>query len=107
MTEHDSVRLRIDMSTAEARELSERLAEDDEFRDRLASDPRAVLFEYGVEASPGVIPSTIDLPSKEDARAMIEDAASGNFAAVQVGPQRLFPVWMIVFSFQSLGDEQS
>jgi putative modified peptide len=98
--DHESVRFRIDMSTAEAVELTTRLAEDDEFRERFQADPRAVLFEYGIEASTEMIPPSVELPSKEEIAQMNQELGAGNFAAVQIGPHRLFPVWMFVFSFR-------
>jgi putative modified peptide len=57
-------RVRMDVTTESAQRFLQLLSEDDEFRSRLARDPKAVLSEYGVQVSPDLIPARIKLPSK-------------------------------------------
>jgi putative modified peptide len=53
--------------------LLHKLASDDEFRDRLASRPREVLAEYGLQA-PTDTPPTLTLPPKERFHAVLAEA---------------------------------
>lgn len=106
----EPVRIRMDLSTAQAVEFVDRLQNDEDFRARLEADPREVLWEYGVEASPGLIPETLELPSPqqigqltEKVQALLADEETG----VVAGPAMVFPLWTCVFSFPFLSGEQN
>ena len=47
-------RIRIDTGRDQAIEFVRRLAEDDDFRERLVKDAKSVLWDYGVEISPAM-----------------------------------------------------
>jgi hypothetical protein len=47
-------------------EFAERVARDDDFRDRVALEPQAALADYGLAASAGVIPERVELPAREE-----------------------------------------
>ena len=49
-----------------ARKLLERLASDDDFRARMEKSPVAAFAEYGITVDPGIAPSRVVLPSKEE-----------------------------------------
>ncbi|HEX4931387.1 MAG TPA: hypothetical protein VFV62_11810 [Gaiellaceae bacterium] len=106
----EPIRIRMDLTTARAVEFVDKLQNDNEFRTQLAANPREVLWEYGVEASPELIPETLTLPSpqqiallNEKVQALLEDEETG----VVAGPAMVFPLWTCVFSFPFLSGEQS
>lgn len=51
---------------AKAKELLQRVMEDDEFRAFLESDPIQAFAEYGFEIDPKTAPEKVTLPSNED-----------------------------------------
>jgi hypothetical protein len=97
-------RLRIDTTRDRAVEFLSRLADDDDFRQQLAEDPRRVLYDYGVELPDELIPAFVDLPEKGDVQQLI----SGDLAAMgsmQAGPAMFFPVFVFFFAFPFLAAE--
>jgi len=94
-------RIRIDTGRDQAVEFVRRLSEDDDFREQLAKDPKAVLWEYGVEISPELIPPTVELPPKAELRRMLERSHEG-IGPIQPGPQLFFPVFACFFAFPFL-----
>ncbi|MFC4727408.1 NHLP-related RiPP peptide [Coralloluteibacterium thermophilus] len=66
------------MKTDAARELLEKLATDDAFRDRFAADPYAVLDSLGIQVDPGTRQARtggVELPSKADILANLDAMA--------------------------------
>jgi putative modified peptide len=51
-----------------AQELIERLASDDEFRQRFEEKPRTILLEYHVDVSHQTLPEKVTLPDKDAIR---------------------------------------
>lgn len=94
-------RLRIDTGRDQAVEFVTRLAEDDDFRKRLQNDPKAVLWDYGVEAPPELIPETVELPSKEAVQNFLEGASEG-VGPIQPSPAFFYPVFACFFAFPFL-----
>lgn len=94
-------RLRIDTGRDQAVEFVRRLADDDEFRARLEKDPKGVLWDYGVEVSPELIPATVELPPKADVRRMLDRSQEG-LGPIQPGPQLFYPVFACFFAFPFL-----
>lgn len=95
------LRLRIDTGRDQAVEFVTRLANDDEFRERLQSDPRSVLWDYGVEVAPELIPETVELPPKEEVQGFLEGGYEG-LGPIMPGPQLFFPVFACFFAFPFL-----
>ena len=60
--------VRISISVDEANEFLRRLEEDETFRNELQTDPRRILLDYRIDASPEVIPSPVRLPAPEVVR---------------------------------------
>lgn len=98
------LRLRIDTGRDQAVEFVSRLASDDDFRARLQNDPKAVLWDYGVEVAPELIPATIELPPKEDVQAFLEAGYEGR-GPIMPSPQLFFPVFACFFAFPFLTAE--
>lgn len=94
-------RIRIDTGRDQAVEFVRRLAEDDDFRERLQRDPKTVLWDYGVEISPDMIPETVELPTKEDVRRMLDRSHQGS-GPIQPSPQLFYPVFACFFAFPFL-----
>jgi putative modified peptide len=61
----------------EARDILERLANDDEFRAQVESNPREVLLEHRIDLSEESIPATVTLPPKEEIATFIENHLRG------------------------------
>lgn len=95
------LRLRIDTGRDQAVEFVSRLANDDGFRERLQNDPKAVLWDYGVEVPPELIPEEVELPSKESVQSFMADASEG-VGPIQPSPQLFFPVFACFFAFPFL-----
>ena len=57
------------------RSLAEQLAHDDVLRDRLISEPQAVLDEWGISTAGDVVPDTINLPTAAELAGLV--TASG------------------------------
>jgi putative modified peptide len=66
--EREEFHLTIRMTPKQARELGDRLADDDDFRERVMSDPQAALSDYGIEIGGPLVPETVTLPAKERIR---------------------------------------
>lgn len=98
-------RIRIDLTSAQAVDFVNKLAEDDDFRAHLVESPAEVLWEYGIEASPQLFAVPIELPAKEEIRSMLESIAGGEFMTVQAGPALLFPIFCAVFPWPGLSEE--
>lgn len=111
MTEEPQpVRIRMDLTTAKAVEFVDKLQHDEVFRARLHDDPRTVLWEYGIEASPDLIPETLELPSQsqiEQLNAQVQGFLADDSTGVVTGPAMVFPIWICVFSFPFLSGDDS
>lgn len=99
-------RLRIDTTGDRALEFVTRLAQDDDFRARLESDPRSVLWDYGIEVSDELIPAEVVLPSKDDVQAVIDQGPEG-VGMLQVGPAAFHPVFSAFFAFPFLTSDEA
>jgi putative modified peptide len=63
----------------------DRLASDDDFRDRLTKDPKTTLAEYGLEVDPSKLPSQPRLASKEEiaaSRDELHQKVQGNLGLI-------------------------
>jgi hypothetical protein len=65
------IRATLDVDSERAHEFIRRLAEDDDFRAELESNPEKTLTDYGVAVSPDLIPDEIRLPSKDEIRRLL------------------------------------
>ena len=65
-------RASVDITADEAREFLEKLATDDDFREKVARNPKHELREAKIDVS-GDIPNDVTLPSKEKIRRFIDD----------------------------------
>ena len=70
----------VDISAADARAFLEKLATDDSFRGKVASNPKHELKQADIDVS-GDIPNNVTLPSKEKIRKFIEDEVDAAPAA--------------------------
>jgi hypothetical protein len=57
--------IRMHISRERARTLIRRLAEDQEFREYFEAHARTVLFEHGIDVTPGTLPEQVTLPEPE------------------------------------------
>lgn len=97
------LRLRIDTGRDQAVEFVTRLANDDEFRERLQNDPRSVLWDYGVEVAPELIPEMVELPPKAEVQSFLEGYEGRG--PIMPSPQLFFPVFACFFAFPFLTAE--
>lgn len=67
-----SVALSDDISARDAREILQRLAHDDEFREAVRSDPRSFYAKLGIEVGDGLIPDRVVLPLKNEVAEALE-----------------------------------
>ena len=95
------LRLRIDTGRDQAVEFVSRLANDDEFRERLQADPKAVLWDYGVELAPELIPETIELHSKDEVQSFLEGGYEGR-GPIHPSPALFYPVFACFYAFPFL-----
>jgi hypothetical protein len=70
--ERRSVEILMDITPSEALDLLQKLASDDEFRDRLSKDPRSVLVDYRIEINDAGLPALADPPPKEDVQRLLD-----------------------------------
>lgn len=106
----EPIRIRMDLTTARAVEFIDKLQNDNDFRAQLAANPREVLWEYGVEASPELIPETLTLPTAQQIgqlKSNMETLLADEETGVVAGPAMVFPLWTCVFSFPFLSGEES
>ena len=68
------IQVTINISPEDAESFLGLLADDDAFRERLATDPHGVLLEYGIEISGEAVPQQITLPPKADVGRFIGQA---------------------------------
>ena len=69
---HDDVRIDVALSQYQAQDLLRRVAEDDEFRERLQQQPRDALADYGINVSENVLPEVVKLPSKDESERVLD-----------------------------------
>jgi hypothetical protein len=79
------VRFRVDTSEDQLVDFARKLANDDNFRDRLQQDPEAVLGEFNIDVPRGQLDRGrgVELPSK---REMQEAIRGSGQAEPEVGP---------------------
>jgi putative modified peptide len=78
----------------QALEFLERLGNDDEFRDRVASNPRKTLREYGITFGPGQLPAKVELPEKEHLREVVRGVAEQTEKVATWWPGIVFAVFL-------------
>jgi hypothetical protein len=87
--ERKPVEIRIGTTPERGHEFLRLLAEDDEFRSRLAREPLTVLAEYDIELSEGALPESIELPPREHVAELLgrmgEMDEYGNFNVQTLG----------------------
>ena len=64
--------IRMYISRERAGSLIRRLADDDDFRAYFEAHARTVLFEYGIDVSPGTLPEEVRLPEPEAIRQFLD-----------------------------------
>ena len=64
--------IRMHISRERCRRLIRRLAEDQEFRDYFEAHARTVLFEHGIDVTPGTLPEQVTLPEPEAIQQSLE-----------------------------------
>lgn len=84
--ERPAIEIRINTTPEEAHEFLQRLARDEEFRDRLRRDPREVLEEYHVEISEAAIPESPELPPVEHVEAILRQIEVDQYGKVAYVP---------------------
>lgn len=102
--EHVETTIVLRISAEQGHELLRRLAEDDDFRRELESDPAKVLAGYGIEISPPeAIPPSAKLASKEEIAALLQEMGEPDdpFGRVQHHAWR-YHLLGKVFSFGAL-----
>ena len=67
------INIKLKLTQEQALEFLERLGNDDDFRERVASSPRKALREYGITFGPGQLPAKVELPEKEHFREVVRD----------------------------------
>ena len=97
-----TIRVALEVSSDETLRFLERLAEDDDFRGRLARIPETVLREYGIELTPSLIPRGVELPAKEQVRSVIDEIE--RTGAAEWRPSLFFHVWFFL-GFAEQGPE--
>jgi hypothetical protein len=70
--ERRRVEIFMDLTPQEALDFLQKLATDDEFRDRLQGDPRSVLVDYRIEVNDAGLPVKAELPPKEQVQELLE-----------------------------------
>jgi putative modified peptide len=63
---------KVNISAADARQFLENLATDDDFREKVARNPKQALKQANIDVS-GDVPNSVTLPSKEKIRRFIDD----------------------------------
>jgi hypothetical protein len=71
------------------------IVNDPEFRARLEQEPRQVLMEYGIEASPGSIPEEVRLPNPEHIEQVLGEAREKSL----LGEYGTAPYLMLLFVY--------
>ena len=95
-------RIHINVDSERAIDFVTRLQNDNDFRKRLTEHPRAVLWEYGVDYPPELIPERVTLPSKTEVRKLVSELRrTGEFRG-RPGPQYFFPIFTCFFVFPLL-----
>jgi putative modified peptide len=72
--DHTHREIRMAISATKAKELLQRLADDDAFRARFKQEPRSILLDYRIDVSPETLPEEIELPAPDDIRALVKQA---------------------------------
>jgi hypothetical protein len=98
-TPRPNPKIHINVDTAQAVEFVRLLAEDDAFRARLTRDPKAVLWEYGVQVSAEFLPKAVRLPSKAAVREQVDTIRRSGELKGRPGPQTFFPIFTCFFVF--------
>jgi hypothetical protein len=86
----------ITTTPAQALELLQRLAEDEELRVRLREQPVEVFREYGIAFSAELVPTSVELPSVEELAALAEALQEGSMRISESGDFMLHPFMFIL-----------
>jgi hypothetical protein len=83
-----------------AREFEDRLATEEEFRQRLEQSPNEVLAEYGIEIAPELIPEQVTLPTKEELSDLHESARGHRDLRIEEDEGRImmWPFFFYIFA---------
>jgi putative modified peptide len=83
MSEEEASRIEVSMelTSAEAFEFLTRLATDDDFRERLQSDPVPALSEYHITVSDPRLVANVTLPPKADVQQLLDNLEANDYAA--------------------------
>jgi putative modified peptide len=74
----DEVQIRI--SPQQAKDLLKKLADDEDFRARIARNPVDELSQFGISVPPALVPAPIELPSREEI-SQLQAAIDGDSSA--------------------------
>lgn len=85
MSAQGGVTVTVSMTAEEAREFVRKLADDDEFRERLERDPHATLAEHNIFVRRDALPGAVALPAKQEVQAV--------FAGDDAGGEEERPSW--------------
>lgn len=77
--------IKIEMTPAQATEFVERLATDEEFRERYRNETRDLLAEYGVDVPDEMIPDDVEPPDPESLQSALLALREGR--TFEVSPQ--------------------
>ena len=103
------IRLKVDITSGQAVDFINKLALDDqgqpgiEFRTSFLNDPVAMLAYYGIEASPELLPETIELPTSEEMQGVLA-ISPGSPVSVEGTASSLFPIFCLIFPHVALRD---
>ena len=89
-----TIDVRLKLTQEQALEFLERLGNDDEFRERVASNPRKTLREYGITFGPGQLPAKVELPEKEQLRDAVRRFAARTEEVASWWPGIVFAVFL-------------
>jgi putative modified peptide len=82
------LKITIEASAAQAKDLLDRLAEDD-FRARFEANPESALLECGIEVDKDTLEHFGELPSKQEIRQLRELLLGGQYDQADVGSRQL------------------
>jgi hypothetical protein len=83
--------IRMYISRERALSLIRRLADEPEFREHFEAHARTVLFEHGIDVSPGTLPEEVRLPEPEAIRDFLE------LLETRIAPAPVEPLGAAVF----------
>ena len=76
---------KVNITADQAREFLEKLATDDDFREKVARNPKQELKQANIDVS-GDVPNSVTLPSKEKIQKFIDDELDAAAPSAATGP---------------------